>query len=1255
MSSIRQRPSEAAWDACKGVIRRLYLQQKLPVESVLQYLQEHGLNISKAQLEYKLRQWKFRQNMTQEAWNYVLHEISRRERVGKKSDVILCGVKLRPEVVRKETQRNRPLPRLGRSQPSPSPKPPSNLPLMFRNQFQEIEYKNLSSSILYSGSPLSLLPARNIDVIDALCRYAALPSRITKLVPSDVWNQQCLPKISAYMGLVIPEVREGENLARADILVSGSSSEKLQHILEIFIVTVSNRICEWDDIATTWNVLQHVLEWALASVPNRNLLESQTMKAFSDTLFREAFDHSIKALGNHIVEGSNTEIAHQVIAWLLRSGFNPNRPHTWHFPYFSRGRYLIPALQHAVAFGDKFQNMVKLLIEFGADIYASDESGRFSALQIVLDENAMKYWTGSNPQIALLQEIFIEKAVKDPNRDNSQMLAEHALRHGNKSLLESLLKGGFNLGFCRPTDFGLSSETTALSCAAQFCPRSQEDPWDVWVSFILHHMSPSDRSFSNWPAQRFADPLIYAAGAGNTVAICYFLDRGGLLDVQNKDGISPLIAAVARGQTVACKLLLSLGADRHKTGPYGISAIHVAAITGQYEMIQLLANPLVDKRGTIHIDDRSWEFLSRLLVKQLIRDGVYTTLDIILTLLSCKGNRWEECLKILLRNGFCSSSFRLLSNLFKEFRLFSKDEDLLDIMSEAHLKVYSSENSRIMHTDLRKMIMRCAILSGCPGIIKKHFDNRLELQGDEIPAVLSRGDTETAAVIIGLGIDIKTKRPNDPSFLEAAILSRDQRTINWALAADTEYYDPGALCAAVEIALEPEGVLCYKDVLTRRPKTAIAHILESTAVGIAAGGNKMQLLRDLLSIIPRSSYCHMREDWVFNDKFPDPRNREFWRNFCFKGSPLTYALGMGREENFALMLERGYQPDESTLFRAIEVGSFEQIKLIYGSGVGDLIVGSPSCHSASILKVPFNMSILLQIAARRNRTDVIQWLLAQNLVIGEWLEHWILKMSPLQYAVDNGNLELITMLLRHGVSPNEEPKVDGSTALQLAAKRGYIGIAKILISHEPPADVNAHRSVFRGLTALESAAATGRLDMVQFLLCNGAKTEGTGQRQYIRAIKLARDAQCIEIVNILMSHREWTQQDEELFRKEDIRARPGVDESECSDSECRLPHKYKPLGGLAEDGEITTVVYRLFEFSGSKCFSLTDESQSVDRLDPGIQEDEYRDDDSGLVSVDGNIDKEDMKNRSIDSTSTPWSEEMTLEEAEAAFISWDED
>lgn len=446
--------------------------------------------------------------------------------------------------------------------------------------------------------------------------------------------------------------------------------------------------------------------------------------------------------------------------------------------------------------------------------------------------------------------------------------------------------------------------------------------------------------------------------------------------------------------------------------------------------------------------------------------------------------------------------------------------------------------------------MRCAILSGCHGVIKKYFDNRWELQGDEIRTVISRGDTETAAAIIGLGIDIKTKRPNDPSFLEAALFSRDQRTINWALAADTEYYDPGALCATVRLALELEGVLWYKDVLTRRPKTATAHILESTAVGIAASGNKIQLLRDLLSIIPRSSYCQMKEGWVFSDEFPGPNDFAFWKTSCCIGSPLTYALGMGREENFALMLECGYQPDESTLLRAINVGSLEQIKFIYGSGVGDLIVGSPSCHSASKLKVPFTMSILLQTAARQNRTDVIQWLLTRNLVIGEWLEHWILKMSPLQYAVDNGNLELITMLLRHGISPNEEPKVYGSTALQLAAKRGYIGIAKILISHEPPADVNAHRSELQGLTALESAAAHGSLDMVQFLLCNGAKTEGTGQRQYIRAIKPARSAQCIEIVKILMAHRKWTQQDDELLIKEDIYNRDlGVDESECSDSE----------------------------------------------------------------------------------------------------------
>ncbi|KAI3330459.1 ankyrin repeat-containing domain protein [Ustulina deusta] len=306
--------------------------------------------------------------------------------------------------------------------------------------------------------------------------------------------------------------------------------------------------------------------------------------------------------------------------------------------------------------------MVNILIEFGADIYASDENGKFSALHLVLDEHAMKYWSGSSPQVISLQKILIEKAMKDRNTNHSQILAEHAIRHGKKGLLKSLCREDFNMEFCQSADFGLSSESTAMTCAAQFCPKSQEDPWDLWLGFVFSLMPPGKRHFNNWPAHLFINPLVYAAGAGNHAAIRYFLSLGGDLDAQNQDGIFPLIAAVAHGHTNTCELLLSLGVDGNKVGSYGLTAMHVAAMTGQYEMIQLLAGMTQNKNGAVHKCQGLEAIFFRLSIHQRWVFPLHdqsTALDIV-------RSQWravalnppvehEESFKLLLRNGFCLS------------------------------------------------------------------------------------------------------------------------------------------------------------------------------------------------------------------------------------------------------------------------------------------------------------------------------------------------------------------------------------------------------------------------------------------------------------------------------------------------------------------------------------------------------------------------------------------------------------------------
>lgn len=64
------------------------------------------------------------------------------------------------------------------------------------------------------------------------------------------------------------------------------------------------------------------------------------------------------------------------------------------------------------------------------------------------------------------------------------------------------------------------------------------------------------------------------------------------------------------------------------------------------------------------------------------------------------------------------------------------------------------------------------------------------------------------------------------------------------------------------------------------------------------------------------------------------------------------------------------------------------------------------------------------------------------------------------------------------------PETGGATALQLAAIKGYIGIARRLI--DLGASVNEAPAESNGRTALQGAAEYGRIDMLQMLLNEGA-------------------------------------------------------------------------------------------------------------------------------------------------------------------------
>lgn len=159
---------------------------------------------------------------------------------------------------------------------------------------------------------------------------------------------------------------------------------------------------------------------------------------------------------------------------------------------------------------------------------------------------------------------------------------------------------------------------------------------------------------------------------------------------------------------------------------------------------------------------------------------------------------------------------------------------------------------------------------------------------------------------------------------------------------------------------------------------------------------------------------------------------------------------------------------------------------------------------------------LLCIAVRTGNRHIVKVLLDAGADVNRPASS-LCGRTALQEAAQKGNVQIVDMLLDAGADVNQDPaESSGGTALQLAAIQGYIGIARKLLGRG--ANVNAKMFRHLGRTALEGAVEHGRIDMLQMLLDEGASIEGSGRRQYIRAIKLAENNGQFGAVKLLRDH-----------------------------------------------------------------------------------------------------------------------------------------
>ncbi|PCG98613.1 Hypothetical protein PENO1_057110 [Penicillium occitanis (nom. inval.)] len=117
--------------------------------------------------------------------------------------------------------------------------------------------------------------------------------------------------------------------------------------------------------------------------------------------------------------------------------------------------------------------------------------------------------------------------------------------------------------------------------------------------------------------------------------------------------------------------------------------------------------------------------------------------------------------------------------------------------------------------------------------------------------------------------------------------------------------------------------------------------------------------------------------------------------------------------------------------------------------------------------------------------------------------HGVEFLTALQHSAQNGNNDLVRLLLSNGAYPDLRAIPDWEdTPLQLAIRLGYTEIALILIDHG--ANVNASPGRYNGRTAIQAAAESGNIQIAQMLLRRNADINATaGYEKGLTALQAA--------------------------------------------------------------------------------------------------------------------------------------------------------
>jgi len=190
------------------------------------------------------------------------------------------------------------------------------------------------------------------------------------------------------------------------------------------------------------------------------------------------------------------------------------------------------------------------------------------------------------------------------------------------------------------------------------------------------------------------------------------------------------------------------------------------------------------------------------------------------------------------------------------------------------------------------------------------------------------------------------------------------------------------------------------------------------------------------------------------------------------------------------------------LLRALILGSLEMADMLIAAGAD-----VARSNKAGVTPHQFILSLFLEGAVKAGNVSAVTELIAQAKTEGLDLNKIVMGSTPLIVAIEQGNAEMVKILLDAGVDVNKD--INGLMPIRIAVEANKVEAAKLLLA----AGANANETVGNGVFLLMVASAMGSKDMVWALLAAGANS--AVQVQGKSAEDVARHFGHMDVANLL--------------------------------------------------------------------------------------------------------------------------------------------